>query len=138
MRRQKNASVMKKDVKALCGDETEFARQTFEKTYKGIVLEVPTSDDGEDDDDDDDTDIRTVTSVCFNSSSKRNERCWYARTDIAREGEACKASTEKYESAELNDVLNIKIASKGLGTYIKLFNDNEKVRMAFGTPGIDE
>jgi len=128
---------MKKDVKALCGDASEVARQTFEKTYKGIVLEVLTSDDGEDDDEDD-TEIRIVTSMYFNKSSKRNERCWYARTDIAREGEACKASTEKYESAELNDVLNVKITSKGLGTYIKLFNDNEKVRMAFGTPGIDE
>jgi hypothetical protein len=45
-------------------------------------------------------------------------------------------SSVKYEAASTGDRLDIKIASgtkknPGLGTYIKLFNANETLRMAF-------
>jgi hypothetical protein len=80
------------------------------------VLEVPI-----DDDDDSEMDVHIATSVFFHKGGMDREMGWYVRTDIACEAEACKASAQKYSSAEVND-----------STYIKLFNDNEKVRMAFG------
>jgi len=61
---------------------------------------------------------------------------WCVSTMPAVEAPACKHSTEKYVAASTGDTLDIKIASgskksPGLGTYIKFFNTNEKLRMAF-------
>jgi hypothetical protein len=106
MRRQKNVSVIKNDVKALCKVKGPVAQQTFEKLYNGIVLEVLI----DDDDDDSEMDVRIVTSEFFHKGGMDREMGWYVRTDIACEAEACKASAQKYFLAELNDILDIKIA----------------------------
>jgi hypothetical protein len=52
------------------------------------------------------------------------------------EAKVCMHSSVKYEAASTGDRLDIRIASgtkknPGLGTYIKLFNANETLRMAF-------
>jgi len=140
IRRQEVAAVLSKDAKAMCEENSEVARQTFETLYQGIVLEVSEDDDDDDDDDNDgedsETEIRIVTSVFFHEGSKGVKKGWYVSTDLACEAEECMHSAQKYSSADLGQELDIKIASgsaryPGLGTYIKLFNENEKIRVAF-------
>jgi hypothetical protein len=75
--------------------------------YNGILLEVPIDDDN---DDDSETDVCIVTSVFFHKDGMDREIGWYVRTDVACKAEACKALPQKYSSAELNDILDIKIA----------------------------
>ena len=83
------------------------------------------------------TEIRIVTDLVFHEGNVRGvSKGWYASTMLAVEAPACKHATEKYVAASTGSRLEIKIASgtkkkPGLGTYIKLFNANEKLRMAF-------
>ena len=136
---------MSNDAKKLCEIDSSLAKQTFQSLYEGIVLEVPItttadsdseSSDGEDDESDCEWETRIIVSVVFKEGSRGVKRGWYVRTDLACEAEECAHATQKHSSSDLGDDLDIKIArgsSKypGLGTYIKLFNEKEKMRSAF-------
>jgi len=132
-RKQDGAAVLSADVKALCVVNSDLARQRMESIYLGVVLEVH-EDLG---DLESETEIRIVTSVFFCEGTERGtQKGWHVETNLACVAEECQHSWQKYFSAELDEKLSIKIASgtsrkPGLGTYIKLFNANERTRMAF-------
>lgn len=142
MKKQENVAILSKQHKLLCKENTDIAKQTFEDLYIGVVLEVPVESDtdaNQDDEDDEDmsalstTEVRIVTSVFYQEHDRGVKSGWHVATDIACELEDCMHSQQKYSSSDVNDVRNMKIESgstrkPGLGTYIKLFNTNEKDR----------
>jgi hypothetical protein len=146
MKRQEEAAVLNKTLKAFCEQNSEIARQNLASKYEKVVLEVPS------DDDDSDSEVRIVTDIFFADGTQGVKKGWYVRTDIACLAEECKHSDEKYEqeysTTDIGARRDFRIASgskkyPGLGTYIKLFNANENSRMALwagcksSTPVVD-
>lgn len=124
-KRQDDAATLSRGANALTKTDSEFARQMFKDLYDGVVLAVPQ----DPADPFADTDVCIVTDVIFHDS------CWHVRTDHACVAAENMGSFCCYVSAEFRDTLDVKIASgssrkPGLGTYIKLFNSNQRMRMA--------
>jgi len=132
-RKQEKAAVLGKDDKKRSVENTDAAHQLLHSQYLGVVFEVP-----EDANDTSSTsEIWIVTDLFFHEvNGGRGKSMWCMSTMPAVEAPACKHLTEKNGTASTGDTLNIKIASgskksPGLGTYIKFFNTNEKLCMAF-------
>lgn len=132
-KKQENAAVLSNGNKKYSVVNTEKARQLLMSQHLGVSLEAPEGAA----DTSSATDIQIITDLVFHEDNgRRNSGCWHVCTKLAVEAEGCKHSTKKCVAASTGGELDIKIASgskrsPGLGTYVKLFNANEKLQMAF-------